>query len=170
MKGLFDELVDIYKEIEKEIKEEAMRQEAREKRAKAKKRVKDFNRQVNNNKKPKVSEMDPQVSRVEGEEAKDYKEFKTLRDKNSNLENKAGYIEGPERKKSQLGKYSQSIDSRQEILRGQIDKSLMLDENLAEEKIRREVKELINSLKAEDRLRNARKAFLYSEIFNRKIW
>ena len=162
MKSIFDELVEIYKEVEQEIQEEAKRQEERKKLARS--------RKVQKSQEKSVRKSQERPVRIEGEEAGDYKNFKTLRDVNSNLERKASYIERPGAKKTSLGRYSQSVDSKKDMPIEITKQDMQAKEVKQEEGLRKEVHDLVASLKSEDRIKNARKAFLYSEIFNRKTW
>lgn len=185
MKGFFDELIDIYKEVEKEIKEEAEKQKRLAQPFSKNEGHQNINKSQNkkmvNDKSIQRKVFKPSNMRVEGAESKDYKEFKTLREVNSNLENKATYMDRVDIKKSKLGDYSKQVDSLEtnNAIKNNQNKDLTLDSSIEKNKLiqmknkdelDKEVKQIINSLKSKDKIKNARRAFLYSEIFNRKKW
>lgn len=185
MKGFFDELIDIYKEVEREIKEEVENQKKLSKPFSKTDNQEIFNKRRDKKaaKKQVVERkvFKPNSVRAEGDQAKDYKNYRTLRDVESNLENKTTYMDRVDTKQSKLGEYSKEIEKLElnnEIQYPRIDN---LSDNLASAKVEdlsqnskgqlnKDVKEITASLKSEDKIKNARKAFLYSEIFNRRKW
>ena len=179
MKRFFDEIIDIYKEVEKEIKEEVEKQKRLGQPNSSKKKT--FNNKTSNNKKSfnknsKINNKRKVQERVEGKELKDYKDFRTLRDVDANLDKKSDNMNKIGTRKSKLGQYSDMIDSQERIQ--EISENLLVDdlnkikviEDKKESPVSKDIEDIINSLRTKDKLKNARKAFLYSEIFNRKTW
>lgn len=190
MKGIFDELIDIYKEVEEEIKKEVNKSQKTNLPRRVQKTNSDNTNSTrpNNRVQPARRQESPknnktirqQVEEVDENKWSDMKDAKNLRDVTSNLEGRKTYIESIGRKKTKLGDYSErqdQIDRKEDM-----EKSLRLqkeeEERLAklnanlnsssDQVIKKELKELVQSLKSEDKIKSARKAFLYSEIFNRK--
>lgn len=190
MKGIFDELIDIYKEVEEEIKKEVNKSQKTNLPRRVHKTNSDNTNSTrpNNRVQPAKRQEIPknsktirqQVEEVDENKWSDMKDAKTLRDVTSNLEGRKTYIESIVRKKTKLGDYSERQD--QIDRKENMEKSLRLqkeeEERLAklnanlnsssDQVIKKELKELVQSLKSEDKIKSARKAFLYSEIFNRK--
>lgn len=198
MRGLFDELIDIAKEIGEEISSEIEKQKKLEspripealKKAKSlldskldendKKPVQES--KITFEKKPvKVKKSNKSIrQKIEDGEDSSFERLKrvvTLRDRVSNLETRQTYIEKMQNNRSKLGDYSAKQDLEDERLakleadRKAREESLMRKKekvSLVNNDTNKEIRDLVTSLKSADRIKSVRKAFIYSEIFNRK--
>lgn len=194
-KGIFQEFLDVYKEIEREIKEAEKKSSNSGNTINRNGSNRSRNRRRRFNKAGSLSygQVDPKKKKFqatnhsrntrskagEGEsQTTDYMErAKSLRDLESNIENKATFIGSrgtDSRREGVEGDFEGVVLERfKQDMSGKASASLkneklsISDSNT--DKINQELKDIVRSLKVEDRSKNARKAFIYRTIFDRKF-
>lgn len=185
MKGLFDELIDLAREVSEEINKEIEKEKRVQKPVSKNfsdwsKKISEFSKekQVKEKIVKKPKSIREKIDEGEGGLGSARNDLKTLRDKGSNLEGRSSYLERVDVKKTKLGEYSQKVDQEEDRQRLEREAQIAKLDQVYKEKTKlskvlsegksKDIEELLKDLKSKDRLKTARKAFLYSEIFNRK--
>ncbi len=183
-KGIFQELVEAFKELEKEIEEAEKGLEGKKQTSQRKIQGPPSRRSANNKVDRKkfqakdLSKADrPRAGEGESQTTDYMERSKTLRDRVSNLENRRSLIgnrdDSPRREgeeiNSQALKTTESKEESRELILEDLSKEKTSISVTRSEVENEELKAIVRSLKSGDKLMNARRAFIYSSIFDRRF-